>query len=810
MYLWQDIRYGVRMMMGKPIVTLAAILSLGLGIGSCSIIYTWLRAVYLRPLPGVADSGRLVTINSSVGKREGYSNSFLDYAYYRDHAQVFDGVLGHEFNLYNVSSDRTPELIAGSPVTGNYFDVLRVRPHLGRTFRPDEDQVEGRDAVAVISYALWQRRFASDPAVAGKSIHVNGVPFTIIGVAPEGFAGVYGGLGQDLWMPMQMHNRVAGPSSKVAESSSWFQIMARLRPGVSFDAAAANLEVLVQQMRSGHHKGDPEFGARLYPLHKAQRGLQSGLFPFVSILAVVVALVLLIACLNVANLQLARAAERTKEITVRLALGASTGRLFRQLLTESVMLAALGGGLGLLLTAVFGDSLGRLIPITGIPLGLDMKLDFDVVLFLLAISVACGIGFGLAPAWLASRSSIATSMKEQAGGVVGAGRQWLRGGLVVAQIALSLMALVGTGLFGRSLRNALAASPGFQVDHALVAQVNPDLSQYTAEQGRRFYAALLDQLRRAPGVQSATVTSFLPLSLSGGGSTRRVEIEGQPTDSGRPLSIVTDLHGSAFFSTMGIPLLMGREFGDQDGLASPRVAVVNETFAKQFLAGRDPIGARLKVGRDEYSIVGVSRDHKYRRLNETPRPYLFLPIQQAYAGSAILVVRGVGTNSNLLPVVRQVLSTLDPGMPLAQPMSLAENVAASFAEQRITTILLSAFSLVAGVLAIVGLYGIMSSFVGARIREIGLRMALGADRRGILSMVMRRGFVLVAIGVSVGLVFTALLTRMMVSVLYGVGAFDLPTFAGVAAVLIAAGAIACWIPARRAASVDPMIALRFE
>lgn len=810
MNLWQDIRYGARMMMRKPVVTLAAVLSLGLGIGSCSIIFTWLRAVYLRPLPGVANSGSLVTINASYGPREGYSNSYLDYQHYRDHAEVFDGVIGHEFVMYNVSSNRTPEVITGSPVTGNYFDVLGVRPHLGRTFRPDEDQAEGRDAVAVISYSLWQRRFAGDPAVPGKSIHINSVPFTIIGVAPQGFAGVYGGLAQEIWIPMKMNNRVAGAGSQVTDANSWFQIMARLKPGVSIEQASANLVSVSRQIRDSYRKSDKGFAAKVYPLHRAQRGLQSGLFPFVSILAVVVGLVLLIACLNVANLLLARAAERTKEITVRLALGASAGRLLRQLLTESVMLSMLGGILGLVLTLLFGDSLNKLVPIPGIALGLDMQTDSGIVLFLFAISMACGIGFGFAPAWLVSRTSIATTMKEQAGGVVGGGGQWLRNGLVVAQIALSLMALVGAGLFGRSLNNALSMSPGFEVEHALIAEVNPDLSQYSVDRGKRFYAELIGQLRRTPGVKSATITSFIPLSGSGGGNTRRIEIEGRPVDPDRPLSVVTDMHGPGFFSTMGIPMLLGREFGDQDGAGAPRVAVVNETFVKQLLPGRDPIGARLKVGREEYSIVGVSKDHKYRNLQERASPCLFVPIQQSYAGSAIVVVRGTSSNSGLLPALRNAVASLDADMPLARPMSLAENVAASFAEQRITTILLSAFSIVAVVLALIGLYGIMSAFVGARVREIGLRMALGADRGNILTMVLRRGVVLVAIGVAVGLVLTGFLTQLVVSMLYGVGAFDVPTFGGVALTLIAAGGVACWIPARRAASVDPMTALRLE
>lgn len=802
--LLQDIRYGWRMMLRKPGLTLAAVLSLGLGIGATSVVFTWLKGIYLRPLPGVEAAGRLVTINAIFNKRTGFSNSALDLAYYREHNQVFEGLLAHEFGIYNISLQRTPEVISGGPVSGNYFDLLGVKAQLGRTFRPDEDQVEGRDAVAVISHSLWQRKFSLDPSVVGKTVLINQVPFTVIGIAPEQFAGVYGGLAQDIWFPMQMQSRVAA-DAKVTPRTNWFQIMARLKPEVTITQAQANLDVMAQQMRDGHRKGARHFGAGVYPLHKAQRGLQSGLFPFVAVLGVVVGLVLLIACLNVANLLLSRAAERAKEVSLRLALGATSGRLLRQLLTESVMLAVAGGFIGLLIAFWLGGSLTTLMPMQGMSLGLDLRTDYRVLGFVCAISLVCGIGFGFAPAWMASRTSVAGTLKEQGGGVIGGARQHLRAALVVAQIGLSLMALVGAGLFAQSLRNALAADPGFSADNAVIAQVNPKLNQYSPERGRQFYSELLRRLREAPGVRAASLTSFIPLSQSGGGNSRVYEVDGRPADPEHPISVDTDMLAPDFFATMGIPITRGREFRSAE---PARAAVVNETFVKLYLAGRDPIGARIRSGRDWIEVVGVCRDFKYRRLDEEPRPHAFLPVSQEYSGEAIIVLRG--DSGVMLDSLRRTVASLDPDMPVFRPMTLRENVGASFSEQRLTAILLTAFSVVAVVLAIIGLYAVMASFVGTRVREIGVRMALGADSGTILAMVMQRGVLLVAIGVAIGFVLAGLLTRVVASMLFGVGAFDPLTFTATALLLMAVGGAACWLPARRAASVDPMTALRFE
>jgi predicted permease len=802
----RDIRYALRMLAKTPGFTLTAVLSIALAVGANATVFTWLKAVLLDPLPGVAHSGQMAPMTSSQGEFTGYSNHYSEYLYFRDHTAAFSGLIAHELVQVNISDGEKPELVSGGIASANYFDVLGVKPVLGRGFTAEECAVPSRNPVTVLAYALWDRKFHRDRNVLGRSVLINGQRFNVIGVAPEGFAGVYGGFGQELWVPVMMSKEV-GAFGDTPERAS-VQIMGRLKG--DFEQARAEMHVLAKQYDKLHPENHAKWDEFVLPLSQSPRGIQATLIPFFAVLMAIAGLVLLIACANVANLLLARSSARAGEIGVRLALGASRRQLIRQLLTESVLLAAFGGLLGIFTTFWTADALRFLLPsLGGLNLSLDLNLNAPVFGFCFALMLLTSMLFGLAPAIQGSRADLGLLMKGLARTSTPR-RVSLRNGLVVFQVMLSLVALVCTGLFGRSLQAALTADPGFNPHSVLLANLNPFLNGYEEARGAQFYRELLDRLNNNPQVKSATLTSFLPLRGDGGGNTARLSVEGYTPRPDETMRVVTDSAAPRFFATMQIPIVTGRDIGPQDTANSNPIALVNETFAKRYWPGQAALGRHIQLGKTQREIVGVIHDFTYRHLGDEAEPHAYVPFFQSYDPSQILVIRTVGDPAQIAALLRSEVAHLDVNIPVARLETFDHSVGDSQGDVRMALDLLATFSLIAMLLTAVGLYGVMAYSVNRRVREFGIRMALGAPASGVLGMVLRQGLLLASLGIVFGLAAALLLARVLTSLLYNTKPTDPLTLAAVTLIMLAVTAAACYFPARRAAKIDPARALQYE
>jgi predicted permease len=816
--LIQDLRYGIRMLWRTPGFTLVALVSLALGIGINTTIFSLVNALLVRPVPVVREERRVVWLRAPV--------SYPDYLDYREQARSFDGMAAatgtSEFSL---SRGGEPELVKGEFVSANYFDVLGVSAAQGRTFGEDE----GRDPVpvVVISHDLWRTRFDSDPSIVGRRISLNGLGFTVVGVAPENFIGTEVGLNRELWVPLSMQTALNPPDSAGAvgggemgrfdeRRNHWLAVFARLRDGVSREQAASELGVIARHVaETNFGKADPET-LRASQLLEMSGGMdprdRDEVLPIAGLVMGVVALVLLIACANIAGLLVARAAVRRRETAIRQALGAGRLRLVRQWLTESVLLGVAGGALGLLLALWAKDLLVSYSHATPLA-SLDLSLDYRVLAFTFAVSVATGLVFGLAPALQASRLDIVTALKtEDTLARSGSRRSRLRAAFVAGQLTLSVVLLVGAGLFIRSLQNAHAIDPGFRVEQALTVPVNLGLLRYKASDGQNFYRELLARVGAQPGVESASLVRFTPLGFSY--AQMQVVAEGQQKQSGDyGTSVGFNVVGPGYFKTMDTRLVRGREFDDADREDSPAVAIVNETLADALWPGEDPLGKRLSLEGAEgpfLEVVGVARDVKYRSLGERPHPYIYKPVLQSYEPKMTLVVRASGDPLSVAGPVREQIHALDASLPVSDVKTLDEQFNLSLFPARVAAWTLGGFGLLALVLAGIGIYGVVSYAVAQRTREIGVRMALGAQRRDVLRLVMGDGVLVVFAGLAAGLLLAFAAARVAAGFLYGVGATDPVTFAGVPVVLGTVALAAGYLPARRATKVDPMVALRYE
>src|SRR5579859_827535 len=654
--LAQDVRFAVRALAKRPSFVVVAILSLGIGIGVNATVFTWFKAVYLNPLPGVREARKLITINAEYkNDGAGYSNSYADLLYFRAHSRLFTSLFGHEIEMLALGDGKYAEMTTGGIVSGNYFDVLGTPMALGRGFRPEEDEALDRNPVLVLGYSLWQRRFAGDSNIIGRRLELNRTPFTVIGVAAPGFIGVYGGIRQDYWVPLHMARALDSEHNDRLANGSWIQIMGRVKPGVTLAAIQSELDVLSAQIRRDYRKDDREYRAVAYPLHRAQRGYHSGIFQMVQILAVAVGIVLLLACLNVANLLIARATDRAREISVRLSLGASRGRIVRQLFTESLVLAALSGAAGLLI-AYWTRSVPTMLSGSGYELYLNLGIDWTVIGFLFAVSLAASVVFGLLPAIETTRLNLVDALKEGAGSVTAGRRRHLwRSSLVVGQVALSMAALVCAAFFAQHLLKILRTDLGFKPQNVLTAETDLFAAGVNESRGRVFYRSTIDELQALPQVDSAAWTTFLPMSGSGGGNRRRMEVQGYTPPDGKPLAVVTDTITPGFLRTVGIPLAAGREFAWSDDNTAAPVMIVNQAFVALYLKGREPLGAAVRVAGKWRAIVGVHRDYYYRTPIPPPQgPAAFLPMAQDYSTHAIVAVR-TKTDLSLVAVpLRQV------------------------------------------------------------------------------------------------------------------------------------------------------------
>ncbi|HEV2915200.1 MAG TPA: ABC transporter permease [Pyrinomonadaceae bacterium] len=818
--LMQDIRYGVRMLLKSRAFTVVAILSLALGIGANTTIFTLVNTILLQSLP-VAEPARLMSVYGTDEKNKGNQLDFAPISYpnyldYRDQNDVFSGLLIFGGAAMSLSGTGEAEQLNGLIVSGNYFDVLGVKAKQGRTFLPEEDATPGSHPVIVISYGLWQRRFGGDPSIVGKQVTLNNQSFTVIGVAPENFRGTFAIGGADFWVPMAMHDQVLTGIFKewfTERRALLFNIIGRLKPGVTIEQAQAAMQTIGRRLEQEYPKANEKRNVMLVSLPESTiNPNQRGLFVRAGgLLSAVVGLVLLIACANVANLMLARATARRKEIAIRAALGAGRLRIIRQLLTESILLSVLGGGLGLFLAYWSLDLLWAYRPPFFDQNALSLDLDRRVLVFTILLSVLTGIIFGLAPALQSTRTDLVSELKEKTGQPNQTRRRFsLRNMLVVAQVALSLVALIGAGLFLRSLRNAQQINPGFETKKLLVMSFDLGAQGYNEARGLEFNRQAQARVEAIPGVRSAALATSAPLNA---GFMRSVFIEGQePAPGGRGILTLVNTVGMKYFETVGIPVLKGRDFGATDQENSVKVVVVNEAFARRFWPNDDAVGKRFKFFGDEFltEVVGVVRNSDSINLGEEPRPLAYLPLAQHYAGNLTLHVRTQGDPETVLATVRREVQALDPNLPLVAVSGISEVLDQVLWAPRMGAALLATFGLLALGLAAVGIYGVLGYSVSQRTHEIGLRMALGAQRSDVLRMVVGQGMTLTLIGVGVGIVAAFLVTRFMESLLYGVTATDPVTFAAVSLVLLAVALLACFIPARRATRVDPMIALRHE
>jgi predicted permease len=811
--LSQDLGYAIRSYRNSPMFAAVAIASLALGIGVNTAIFNLVNAVLLRPLP-VHDPGQLVSLYTLDRTNPGFlSCSYPNYIDYRDHNTVFSGLALFSSVSVNLTGQGDPRELAAEIVSGNYFNVLGVRAVLGRTFIPEEDQSPGARAVAVISYRFWRRTLAANRQAIGATIGLNNHPFTIIGVAPKSFHGLDALVNTDFWTPLMMYRQIFPMADWVEHRRALlFTPIGRLKNGITRQAAEAEVKAMAAQLAEAYPEDNRGRTAILIPLAEAviHPNYRGGMVLAGGVAMGVSGLVLLIACVNVGNLLLVRAAGRRKELALRLALGVGSGRLVAQLITESVFLSVMGGAAGLVLARWARDLLWTARPRWMLSGGSGPGLDLRVLGFTLLVSVLTGVIFGLAPALSATGANLATDLRERSGPWTSPGRRMsLRTLLVIGQVALSVIALTAAGLFIRSLHNAEQTDPGFDTEHVATMELNVTPRGFSEEAGREFYARLLERAGSVPGVAAASLASNSPFSVL---RARSVSAEGQNTAAGPTTVALIDAVEPGYFQTVRIPLLRGRIFNDTDSPVAPRVALINETMARLFWSGQNPVGQRLRFFGENspIEVVGLVKDSTYLRLGEAPRLMIYLCLRQNYSPAVTLYVRTYGDPEAAIGSVRREVQKLDPGILLASPETVRQILRESLWEPRLGAMLFGAFGVLAGLLTVVGIYGVISYSVGQRTREMGIRMALGAQAHDVLRQVVAEGMILVAGGLAVGLLVTIPLSGVSSSLLYGVSAHDPLTLAMVAAILLVTALAACYLPARRATRIDPLVALREE
>ena len=732
---WQDLRYSLRMLIKRPGFTIVVVTTLALGIGANATIFTWIKAVLLASLPGIEQPEKLVEIWGATRNNSALSSSYLDYLDYRDQNSVLSGLIAHQVLPLNLGRGEKPERVWGAIVSGNYFDVLGIKALIGRTFLPEEDRTPNTHPVVVIGHGLWQRRFGADPKVLGRTITLNAHNFTVIGVTPKDFASPFAGLALDVWTPAIMKDYVARPHFSLTDRGSrWLMVMGRLKPGTTVSQAQANMAAIASHLEREYPQTNEQLGVDVYSVIDSPFSLKQNIRPALAILMAAVAVVLLIACANIANLLLSRGASRRKEIAVRLALGGSRRRLVRQMLTESFVLASLGAAVGLAIAFWTARSLATFLPPYASRASFDTRPDAVVFAFTLGLTVITTILFGLAPTLHASKQDLVTALKNDTATVErGPGKLSLRHALVITQVALSMVALISAGLFVRSLREAYKADPGFDPHGVLLASFDPFLSGYDDTRGREFYRRQVERVSAIPGIWSVTLARRLPLTV-GGIAFANVTIDGYAPVKDEDMRFNYETVGPQYFQTMRISLVHGRDFEERDQEGAPGVVIINEMMARRYWPGRDAIGRRLKLAKDWLEIVGIAKDVKNRSLSEAPQPFFYLPLLQDYRSNMILVARMAIDPEKMFQAVRAEVAALNPDIPMFDTKTLEEHVGISLFLQRMAATLLSIFGLLALSLAAVGLYGVMAYTVAQRTRELGIRISVGAKQGDILKL----------------------------------------------------------------------------
>jgi predicted permease len=804
--LFQDLKFGLRMMAKSPGFTFLVVLMLALGIGANSTIFSWINSTMLTPIPGVSRTSDLVAVmRGEISEHPTPPFSYPDYADLRARTRSLSGLLAYHEDFVSLTGTGKPERIYAAYISADYFKVLGLKPILGRGLLPVEEEKPGTTPSVVISYALWQSHFGADRSIVGKTIQINRTLCTVVGVTPAGFQGCSTGLRTDLWASLVYRGE------QIRERDNfWLDVLGRLKPGVNRRQAEEELNLQMQRIVEqfpNSHRGPNQI--TLNPLWRSPYGANVYLYKSLPILLALAAVLLLLACANVANLLLVRNVTRRREVALRLSLGAGRWRLVRQLLVESLLLALAGGALAMVLTTWTAGTFAAFFPPTSIPLTLNGHVDRTVLLATMALAILTATIFGILPALRTSGLAPIAALKEEAGSMSGGPhKSRLSSLLVVAQIALSLLLLICAGLFTRSLQNAQRQDPGFDPNHVLLASYELEPVGYSEAQGIEFHRQVLSKLEALPGVDSVTVADFSPLSFTL--HTAYVDPDGYVPQPRESMEIDRANVGPNYFRTMRISLIAGRDFTGQDGEKSQPVAIVNQEFCDRYWPGQDAIGKRINACGQWFTVVGVARNGKYRRLVYTPQPVIFLPLFQDYRDPVIIHARVSGDPQAYAAAVERTVHELNADLPVFGVTTLKSSMQLGSIFERLAGTFAGAFGLLALILAAVGIYGVIAYTTRQRTHEIAIRMALGAQRVSIFRLVLGQGLLLTLTGLAAGIAVSLALTSYLKSELFGVTSTDMLTYAAVALLLCLVSLIACYIPARRATKVEPMEALRYE
>jgi len=812
----QDLRYAARGLRGHPAFTATAVVTLALGIAVTTVVFSWIDILLLHPLPGTSGGQSLYVFESKQPDAEGLNISYPDFRDYRDHLTLSSPALAFQNNPLSLGEGDHAERVWAELVSGNYFDVMGVQPVLGRFFLAEErSDAAGAAPVAVISARLWERRFHGDPNVIGKTVRVNHRDLTVVGVAPAEFRGMMRGLTYEMWIPATM-GPLLGRFSEGAfggRTARMFNAIARVHGGVSIEQARAEAEALAQELAVRYPKTNEGFGVTLLSETQAHGTERNRLVGPLWILMAMCSVVLLIACVNVANLLMARGISRRGELAIRTALGAGRARIARQLLTEALLLAALGAGVAVPLAAWMGESIAYLAPVTiGIPIQIQaVPMNWEMLGFTVLTAILAAALSGLSPALQAVGGTVHDGMKEAGrGGSSNRQSQRVRGVLVVSEVALAFMVLVGAGLFVKNFEIAKAVQPGFDAKNVLVSHFYTSTAGFTEEQRKAFCVRLRERLQEAPGIAGVSYADTIPLGF-GLGPGAELQIDGYVPARGENMTLGRTLVAPGYFDLLRIPMTGGRDFNDRDDLNTAPVAIVSEPFARRYFAGRDPIGQKISAGGKAYIVVGCVRGSKQYYLTEAPRPYFYVPIQQAHPPQDVaFFVRTAGDPLIAIDTLRREAASVDPNAGLFDAMPLEYYIAAPLFPLRFAASLLSALGGMSLVLAAVGLYGVMAYSVTQQIHDIGIRLALGAEPGDVRGMIVRRGLVLIGAGLGAGILAALAAGRAVAGMLANVSATDPLIFAGAALFLISVALLAGYLPARRASKIDPIVALRYQ
>ena len=813
--LLQDLRYAFRTFRNSPGFAAVAVLTIGLGIGANTTIFSWIRSLLLNPLPGAQEPGRVVAIENSAPDGTPITTSYLDFRDFRDNLRAVQFVTAYRGYAFSVGEAPNTERVWGEMASGGVFDLLGVKPEAGRFFSMEErDDAQNAHAVVVISHGYCKSHYDSDEAAVGKTMRINRTPFTIIGVAPEAFHGIQAGLDYEFWVPLTMYGQLTHTGTWMLQDRNTrnFMLLARLVPNVTIAQAKSDVQAFALHQAEANPDSDLGIGATVLPVWESHFGAQAILLTPVVILMGCGGVVLLIVCANLGNLFLARATKRLQEFSIRLALGARPFRLVIQLLTETFLIVAVGSLLGLLLASWLGGALRWLLPAVAAPVMSAPSLDRQVFGFTVGAAVFVTLLSGLAPALQATRANINEELKQGGrGGLSVPHAHRLRGVMVISEVALAVVALVGAALFVKSFQAARAIDPGFSPEGVALAQFDFSTAGYDAQRTDTFCRRLSEALERYPGVTAVSYDDSVQLGFAGG-NWETLVVEGYVPRPNENMKIYRDLISPGYFDSMKIPLVEGRDFDWHDDPKSQLVMIVNQEFVRRFLGNGNAIGHKVHGWGQWFTIVGVARDSKYHRVTENAQPYFYIPVRQIFRPEYGLTfhVRTSGSVDEAIAALRRETASIDPALTIFDAEPMTEYISASLFGAKIAANLLSVLSSVGLLLAALGLYGVLAYSVAQRTREFGLRMAMGAKPQDVLGLILRESAALTLFGLAIGIVLAAISARFVSSQIAGISVLDPLTYGGVGLLLAVVAFVASYVPARRAAKVDPMVALRYE